>query len=173
MIPGMSDADKPNDKDIGAAMMQWYSEAIAKHPDGLVSQAQAAAMLGVSRMAVMRLVARGYLGAVYFPKPPDVQGLAIGQDDPTWLKVLHWLALTPKDAKLYKFPEICYVAFGDVKRVWHSSGLQEKCKRYWPGLGELFRSPKETEKAKNKRLAEHRRKAEEERRGGKDVDNAK
>ncbi len=32
-----------------------------------------------------------YLEAVYFPKPPDFEGMTIGQDDPTWLKICGWL----------------------------------------------------------------------------------
>ena len=61
--------------------MAWYADAIKQHPDGLVTQAQVAEMLGISRMAVSRLVARGYLQAVYFPAPPDVVGVSIAHDD--------------------------------------------------------------------------------------------
>ena len=109
-------------------MMTWYAESLARYPDGLVSQAQAATMLGLSRVAISRLVARGYLRAVYFPKPPDIVGVAVGQDDPTWLKIIGWLG---DFDKTYAFPKACFVSFGDVVELWKSGEAKKKCKRDW------------------------------------------
>lgn len=123
--------DKPTKEDIGAAMMAWYAEAIRNYPEGLITQAQAATMLGVSRVAVSRLVSRGYLRAVYFPKPPDIEGIAIGRDDPTLIKVVGWLALAIGERDHYAFPQACYVSFGDVLDLWESGTAKDKCKRDW------------------------------------------
>jgi hypothetical protein len=122
---------KPTREDIGAAMMTWYADAIREHPEGLVTQAQAAHMLSLSRMAVSRLVSRGYLRAVYFPAPPDIEGVSIGQDDPTWLKVTGWLSLKLGDKTTYAFPQACYVSFGDVLTLWESGDAKKKCRTDW------------------------------------------
>lgn len=122
---------KPTEADIGAAMMDWYSDAIVQYPEGLVTQAQAAKMLGVSRVAAGRLVSRGYLRAVYFPKPPDIAGITVGGDDPTWLKILGKLSIALGDAHTYGFPQACYVSFGDVLELWENGSAKDKCKRDW------------------------------------------
>ncbi len=118
---------KPTEEDIGAAMMAWYAEAIKQYPEGLVTQAQAAKMLGISRMALSRLVGRGYVKAVYFPKPPDIVGVAVGQDDPMWLKIIGWMG----DQHSYAFPTACYVSFADVMELWQSGEARNKCRRDW------------------------------------------
>lgn len=117
--------------DVGAAMMLWYSEAIRQYPEGLVTQAQAAAMLNISRVAAGRLVSRGYLRAVYFPKPPDISGIAVGHDDPAWLKLLGRLSNLLGDPYTYAFPQACYVSFGDVLKLWDSGEAKKKCKVDW------------------------------------------
>lgn len=118
---------RPSDEDVGGAMMAWYADAIKEHPEGLITQSQASVILGVSRVAVSRLISRGYLRAVYFPKPPDIVGIAVGQDDPTWLKIVGWLG----DCETYAFPKACYVSFGDVLDLWRSGEARDKCKRDW------------------------------------------
>ena len=123
----MARRTKPTDEDVGAAMMAWYADAIKEFPEGLVSQAQAAQMLGLSRVAIARLIARGYLEAVYFPKPPDIEGIAIGQDDLTWLKICDWLG----DCESFVFPRACYVSFADVANLWRSGEARTKCKKDW------------------------------------------
>jgi predicted DNA-binding transcriptional regulator AlpA len=128
-------AKKPTAEDIGAAMMAWYADAIKEFPDGLVSQAQAAQMLGVSRVAVSRLITRGYLEAVYFPKPPDIEGMTIGQDDPTWMKICGWLG----EWEVYVFPKACYVSFADVVTLWQSGEAKKRCKKNWSEIvADLF-----------------------------------
>ena len=47
-----------NDQDKGTALLAWYELAIRDYPEGLVTQAQAAKMLNISRTAVSRLVSR-------------------------------------------------------------------------------------------------------------------
>jgi predicted DNA-binding transcriptional regulator AlpA len=101
-------------EDAGAALMAWYADAIRQYPEGLVIQAQAAHMLGLSRMSVARLVNRGYIRAVYFPKPPDLAGVTVGYDDPTWLKLLHWFDRVLDKGDEFVFPQACYVSFCEV-----------------------------------------------------------
>ena len=132
----MARPTKPTDEDVGAAMMAWYAGAIKEHPDGLITQAQASTILGVSRVAVGRLVSRGYLRAVYFPKPPDIVGIAVGQDDPTWLKIVGWLG----DCDTYAFPKACYVSFGDVVDLWQSGEAKTRCQRDWSEIMANFNS---------------------------------
>lgn len=119
--------------DKGAAMLAWYDLAIQQFPDGLVTQAQAARMLNVSRMAVSRLVSRGHLRAVYFPKPPDVEGLPVGNDDPFWLKLMAVLDrfLGSEYEKPIVWPEASFVAFADVKRLWEGGELDKQCQLNW------------------------------------------
>jgi predicted DNA-binding transcriptional regulator AlpA len=143
----MARAIKPTDEDVGAAMMAWYANAIKEFPDGLVSQAQAAQMLGVSRVAVSRLITRGYLEAIYFPKPPDIEGLTVGQDDPTWLKICGWLG----EWDAYVFPKACYVSFADVVMLWQSGEAKKRCKKDWSEMvADLFSD------TNLKRYADHR-----------------
>ena len=122
--------------DKGAAMLAWYDLAIQQFPDGLVTQAQAARMLNVSRMAVSRLVSRGHLRAVYFPKPPDVEGLPVGNDDPFWLKLMAVLDrfLGSEYEKPIVWPEASFVAFADVKRLWEGGELEKQCGLPWSEL---------------------------------------
>jgi predicted DNA-binding transcriptional regulator AlpA len=138
----MGKQTEPTRHDIGAAMMAWYAEALKRHPAGLVSQAQAAAMLAVSRMSISRLVARGYLRAVYFPRPPDIAGVAVGQGDPGWLRLAAWLGLDPTEADVRGFPKACYVAFADVVKLWRSGQVGQECSRDWAAiLAELGAAP--------------------------------
>ena len=76
-------------------MLAWYAAALRELPGGLVTQAQAATMLAVNRMAVNRLVARGHLRAVWFPRPPDVAAVAVGRDDPQWRTLAERLGIDP------------------------------------------------------------------------------
>lgn len=155
--------EKPiTENDAGAALMAWYDEAIRQFPEGLVTQAQAAHMLGVSRMAVGRLLGRGYLRAVWFPHPPAVPGLAITRDDPTWLKIWGWLGKRA-DVDGVSFPEACYVSFADVKRAWVSADVQKRCAVNW---GERFRvaySERRLDELNHRKRKEHRNIAEAER----------
>ncbi len=136
---------KPNDgrpakaskEDVSAAFMAWYEDNIRQYPEGLVSQAQAAEMLGISRVAISRLVTRGYLRAVYFPKPPDIVGIAVGHDDPTWLKIVAWLGDWDQT---YAFPKAVFVSFGDVKKLWETGTAKEKCTRDWRELAAALQS---------------------------------
>lgn len=114
-------------------MMAWYVQTLAENPEGLVTQAQAAHMLGISRVGISRLVSRGHLRVFYFPKAPDVQGLPIGFDDPTWLKLLGWLEphLNGKAVKPLVFAQACYVSFADVRRLWQDGDLQKSCEVDW------------------------------------------
>jgi hypothetical protein len=129
--------DRPNDDqqagsaDVGAAMIAWYADCMKEYPRGLVTQAQAASMLGISRMAVSRLVARGYLHAVYFPKPPDIEGIVTGYEDPTWRKILEWFG---SGANASQFPKVVYVSFEDVVHLWQSGSTREKCQIDWTSL---------------------------------------
>ena len=118
-------------EEIGAAMMAWYDACIKEYPEGLITQAQAAEMLSISRVAVSRLVARGYLRAVYFPKQPDIVGIAVGNDDPVWIKIGAWLGGCDQT---YAFPKAVFVSFADVKRLWESGDARKKCKRDWREL---------------------------------------
>lgn len=112
-------------------MMAWYAETLARYPDGLVTQAQAAAMLAVSRMAISRLVTRGYLRTVHFPRPPDIEGVAIGQDDPSWLRLAEWLGINPEAADVSDWPKACYVSFADVVKLWQAGQARARCTRDW------------------------------------------
>ena len=144
---------KPTDEDVGAAMMAWYADAIKAFPTGLVTQAQASTMLGISRVATSRLVSRGYLRVVYFPRPPDIVGIAIGHDDPTWLKIRGWLG----DCETYAFPKACYVSFADVIDLWQSGEARTKCKKDWNEImADLFLGAE----ALKARQAEHQLEAE-------------
>ena len=136
MVTDMGRPLKPTDEDVGAAMMAWYADSIKEHPGGLITQAQAAAILGVSRVATSRLVSRGYLRAVYFPKPPDIVGIAVGHDDPTWLKLIARLGDCDQT---YAFPKACYVSFADVVDLWESGEARTKCKRDWNEIIANFR----------------------------------
>lgn len=134
MIMASQKKKKPEDidqADIGGALMAWYAEAIKEYPEGLVSQAQAATMLGISRVSLGRLVTRGHLRAVYFPAQPDVIGLSVTEEDSTWLKILGWLGKTLGETEHYVFPKACYVAFTDVKRLWEKGEARDKCKSDW------------------------------------------
>ncbi len=132
-VSRMSKEKTISEHDAGAAMMAWYKQLIRDHPDGLVTQAQAAVMLGISRVAICRLVSRGHLQAFYFPKAPDVEGLPIGRDDPTWLQLMAWL--DPVMGKGHRPPLIkaqaCYVSFRDVQQLWYRGDLLKRCEVDW------------------------------------------
>jgi predicted DNA-binding transcriptional regulator AlpA len=150
-------------EDLGGALMAWYEESIREYPDGLVSQAQAAIILGISRMAVSRLVARGYLRAVYFPKPPDVSGVVVGDDDPTWVKVIGWLGIKMGLAETYAWPKACYVSFADVKKLWQGSDAKKKCRRDWNEIMATFLPEKESQQRIREVQGEYQEKANRER----------
>lgn len=137
-------------------MLVWYSEAIREYPEGLITQAQAATMLNVHRVAVARLVSRGYLRAVYFPKPPDISGIAVGQDDPTWLRLMGRLSIVLGDPNTYAFPQACYVSFGDVLKLWESGDAKNKCKRDWNEVmaGAISTGSRKSMKKSHKKLLE-------------------
>lgn len=161
---GMSRQPEPSKEDVGAAMMAWYADAIRQYPEGLVTQAQAAKMLGISRVAVGRLVGRGYLRTVYFPNPPDVLGIVVAPDDPFILKILGMLG--PKDT--YAYPKATYVSFADVMDLWQSGEARKKCARNWSSVMAVIDWPtKAGEKRVNERLRkildEFREQAESER----------
>jgi hypothetical protein len=82
-------------------------------------------------MAISRLVGRGHLRAVYFPREPDVVGVSIGQDDPTWLKLLGWFGRGLGLDDVYAFPQACYVSFLDVAELWETGEARKKCARDW------------------------------------------
>jgi len=157
----MAKKKSPIEEDVGAAMIAWYAESLEKYPDGLVSQAQAAIMLKISRVAVSRLVTRGYLHAVYFPKPPDIVGIAIGQDDPTWLKILGWTGGAKSDT--YAFPKACFVSFGDVVELWKNGGAKKKCQRDWNDIMAGFLSSEKRFQRLKEINAEKQKRAEDER----------
>lgn len=151
-----SKISSPNEQDVGAAFMVWYADAIAEYPEGLITQAQAARILGISRMALSRLVARGHVRAIYFPKEPDVVGVSVGQDDPTWLKLLGWFGRGLGLDDVYAFPQACYVAFSDVVDLWENGDARNKCARDWKEIlasGMNTGSKRSVRKA-NKRLSE-------------------
>lgn len=133
----MSKNEKPNDADAGAAFLVWYREALKAFPDGLVTQAQAAKMLAIGRMAVSRLVARGYLRAVYFPRPPELEGFTPGDDDPTWVQLV---AKFGAWAGRLEFAEACYVSFADVVELWLRGTSAKRCTLAWESDIESFRS---------------------------------
>lgn len=149
----MKKIKKVPEEDVGAAMMAWYGESLQEYPDGLITQAQAASMLNISRVSVSRLVARGYLRAVYFPKPPDIVGIAVGKEDPTWLKILGWLG---GEDDTYAFPKACFVSFGDVVELWKSGEAKKKCSRDWNEIMANFLS-KEKRYEKLKQIHEEKR----------------
>jgi hypothetical protein len=92
-------------------------------------------------MAVSRLVARGYLRAVYFPKPPEIEGVSVGDDDPTWLKLLGWFG---KWTNSLAFPKVCYVSFADVVELWMRGDAKERCQPKWRELIVKLRSKRES-----------------------------
>ena len=116
--------------DIAAAMLTWYASALREFPAGLVTQAQAANMLAVNRMAVSRMVAGGHLQAVYFPRPPDIAGVAVGLDDRRWLKLAPRLGMEPA-GDVGRLPKACYVSFADVVRLWRAAPAAEAAKERW------------------------------------------
>jgi hypothetical protein len=153
---------KPNDEDVGAMFLAWFAKAVESFPDGLVTQAQASVMLGISRMAVSRLVTRGELRAVFFPEETDDPenpafiGVAVGQDDPLWLKLV--ASISDWD-KTYAYPKAVYVSFEDVMRLWKQGTAKEKCK---PELREIIAALSGRRKSFGKRKEirdEKRRKA--------------
>ena len=154
----------PTTEDVGAAMLAWYAESIRAYPDGLVTQAQAAQMLNISRMGVSRLVARGYLRAVYFPHPPDVAGVTVADDDPTWLKIVGWLGIATGETDTYAWPKACYVAFADVVRLWENGEAREKCKRDWNEIIATALDGTSGTERQRAVIQKHRRQAELERR---------
>jgi hypothetical protein len=129
----MTKTGKPSELELGAALLAWHEMMVQQYPDGLVTKATAAKMLGISPVAVARLVARGHLHAVYFPKAPDVEELPIGTDDPTWMKLI--AALEPvfgrRDGRHWVIPEVCYVSLADVRKLWQDADLQKKCHINW------------------------------------------
>ncbi|MHB1767175.1 MAG: hypothetical protein ACYCUV_04910 [Phycisphaerae bacterium] len=129
----MKKNEKPSELEIGAALLAWNKMVAAEHPEGLVTKATAAKMLGISPVAVSRLVARSHLRAVYFPKVPDVEELPIGTDDPIWMKLMSALerVFGRPDGRRWVIPEICYVCLADVEKLWHDAKLQEKCHINW------------------------------------------
>jgi hypothetical protein len=159
----MSKKSKPSEEDVGAAMMAWFADCLEQYPDGLITQAQAAVMLGIGRVPVSRLVARGYLRAVYFPKPPDIVGIAIGHDDPTWLKVMARLGWEGESDPDYAFPKACYVSFSDVVELWKSGDAKKKCSRDWNEIMANFMSREKRFKRLKEIFAEKQREAEAER----------
>lgn len=132
--------EKPTDADVGAAFLAWYAEKLREFPDGLVTQAQAAKMLGIGRMSVNRLVARGYLRAVYFPKAPQIEGFSVDEDDSTWLKLKAWFG---KWVAKVEMPEACFVVFGDVVEMWLKGDAAKKCRLQWLELIRGYRSKQE------------------------------
>ena len=122
-------------------MAAWYARAIRRFPDGLVSQAQAAAMLGVSRTAVRRLVGRRYLRAVHFPRPADIAGLGVGVDDPGWREIAGWLGMAPDDPRGRQIPKACYVSFADVLRLWRRGRARDRCTREWDEILGMVTGP--------------------------------
>ena len=116
--------------DIAAAMLVWYASALREFPAGLVTQAQAAKMLAVNRMAISRMLSAGHLTAVYFPRPPDIAGVAVGRDDRRWLRLAAILGLDP-NGDVGDLPKACYVSFADVVRLWRAAPAKESAKRSW------------------------------------------
>ncbi|MEQ8835991.1 MAG: hypothetical protein RID07_04225, partial [Lacipirellulaceae bacterium] len=57
-----------------------------------------------------------------------IVGVAVGHDDPTWLKLTAWLG---DFDQTYAFPKACFVSFGDVVELWKSGEARSKCKRDW------------------------------------------
>lgn len=137
----MASGEKPTTADLGTALLAWYGEALAQFPDGLVSQSQAASMLGIGRMAVNRLVARGYLQAVYFPRMPKVAGFS-GEDseDWVWQRILTWFRGW---AEKSRFPKACFVSFADVVELWLRGDARKKCKLSWLETISKYRSKDE------------------------------
>ena len=120
-------------EDVNTAFMAWYAEAIRQYPDGLVTQAHAAKMLGVSRVSIYRLISRGYLKAIYFPKQPKIKDICIGQDDPIAIKILAMLGIAVGEPDI-SFSQACYVSFSDVRRLWGEGNIQSKCNVNWSGV---------------------------------------
>ena len=129
----MKNEHKISNEDIGAVMIAWYEESIREIPGGLVTQAQAAKMLNLSRMAVSRLITRGHLRAVHFPKQTNVEGLKVSNDDPFWLKLM--AALDPvfgtDSAARITWPEACYVSFADIQKLYADAKIADKCRINW------------------------------------------
>jgi hypothetical protein len=121
------------DAEVGGALLTWHERVVKEHADGLITKATAAKILGISPVAVTRLIARGHLRAVYFPKAPDIEGLPIATDDPIWMKMVS--ALEPvfgqPDGRHWVMPQICYVCLADVRKLWNNADLQKKCRIDW------------------------------------------
>ena len=128
-----SDTDTLTQPDKGAALMAWYCDAISKYPDGLITQAQTAAILGINRVQVARLINRQHLHAVYFPQQTRTGAIKVSSDDPFWLKVVAQFdkVFGRQTDNTISWPEACYVSFKDVLRLHADSRLMEKCKIDW------------------------------------------
>lgn len=120
-------------QDKGTALMAWYLDAITTFPDGLVTQSQAAAMLGINRVQIARLINRQHLRAVYFPPQTQAGAIKVSRDDPFWIKVIAQIDRIigrTKDQTI-TWPEACYVAFKDVMRLHADNHIADKCRIDW------------------------------------------
>ena len=50
----------------------------------------------------------------------DVAGVAVGRDDPAWVRLAGRLGLDPA-ADVQSLPKACYVSFADVVRLWQAA----------------------------------------------------
>lgn len=118
-------------REKGAAFIAWYERVAEDWGGGAITRAQAAHVLGISQVAVGRLIARGQIRARYFPKEPDVEGLVIGADDPFWLRLGEHLTRLVDRPGGVEWVQACYVSLADVKRLWEAGEAREKSRLHW------------------------------------------
>jgi hypothetical protein len=118
-------------REKGAAFIAWYKGALAEFPEGLITRAQAAHILGVSNMAIERLIGRGHIRAVYFPREPGVEQIAVGDDDPFWKRLLGHVGPLVNDPESVQWVQAVYVAMEDVVTLWERGQQKEESRIDW------------------------------------------
>jgi hypothetical protein len=121
-------------REKGAAFLAWYKQAMEDIPGGLITRAQAAEVLGISRTAVTRLLGRGHLRARYFPKEPDVEQVEVSYDDPFWIRLMGVVGPIVDDPESVVWVKACYVSLEDVIKLWEAGEAKEKARLTWRQL---------------------------------------
>lgn len=121
------------DKEKGAAFIAWYKETMAMEgfSGGMISRAQAARVLGISQVAVNRLIGRGFIRARHFPKDPDIEQIPVGIEDPFYHRLIGKLGEFIDGPDEIGWYEACYVSLDDVVVVWETDEQREKSRFNW------------------------------------------
>ena len=125
-----------SDHEQGAAFIAWYKDTMALDgfSGGMITRAQAARILGVSQMAVNRLVGRGFLRARHFPKDPDIESIPVGIDDPFYHRLIATVSDLVGEGHDIDWYEACYVSLDDVVVLWERNEQREKSRLNWKRL---------------------------------------